>query len=134
MIITTLLLMITLIVLFVGLSFLAIGGSIATLLFSDVIVAMGIVWVVFFRKKKAKKSKSKQTFGFLYFSRVNYAAFYERSDMHMKLTKLDLLAAGLSLAGLVITLVSRQVDNKQTEQIVDERIKEALKKEKQVYI
>lgn len=52
----------------------------------------------------------------------------------MKLTKLDLLAAGLSLAGLVITLVSRQVDNKQTEQIVDERIKEALKKEKQVYI
>lgn len=59
MIITTLLLMITLIVLFVGLSFLAIGGSIATLLFSDVIVAMGIVWVVFFRKKKAKKSKSK---------------------------------------------------------------------------
>lgn len=45
----------------------------------------------------------------------------------MKLTKLDLLAAGLSLAGLVVTLLSRQVDNKQTEQIVDEKIKEALK-------
>ena len=52
----------------------------------------------------------------------------------MKLTKLDLIAAGLSLAGLVITLLSRQVDNKQTEELVDERIKEALKKEKQVYI
>lgn len=48
----------------------------------------------------------------------------------MKLTKLDLIAAGLSLAGLVITLLSRQVDNKQTEELVDERIKEALKKEK----
>lgn len=47
----------------------------------------------------------------------------------MKLTKLDLIAAGLSLAGLVITLLSRQVDNKQTEELVDERIKEALKKE-----
>lgn len=45
----------------------------------------------------------------------------------MKFTKLDLLAAGLSLAGLVVTLLSRQVDNKQTEQIVDEKIKEALK-------
>lgn len=50
--------------------------------------------------------------------------------MKMKITKLDLLAAGLSLAGLVVTMLSRQVDNKQTEQIVDERIKEALKKEK----
>ena len=48
----------------------------------------------------------------------------------MKLTKLDLIAAGLSLAGLVITLLSRQVDNKQTEELVEERIKEALKKEK----
>lgn len=48
----------------------------------------------------------------------------------MKLTKLDLIAAGLSLAGLVITILSRQVDNKQTEELVDERIKEALKKEK----
>ena len=48
----------------------------------------------------------------------------------MKFAKLDLLAAGLSLAGLIVTLLSRQVDNKQTEQIVDEKIKEALKKEK----
>lgn len=58
MILTTLLLLITIIVLVVGLSFLAIGGSIAVLLFSDVIVAIAIVWFVFFRKK-AKKSKSK---------------------------------------------------------------------------
>lgn len=50
--------------------------------------------------------------------------------MKLNLTKWDLFAAGLSLAGLVVTLLSRQVDNKQTEQIVDERIKEALKKEK----
>lgn len=50
--------------------------------------------------------------------------------IYVKLTKLDLIAAGLSLAGLVITLLSRQVDNKQTEELVDERIKEALKKEK----
>ena len=59
MIITTLLLMITLIVLFVGLSFLAIGGSIATLLFSDVIVAIFIMWFIFFRKKNKSKSKPK---------------------------------------------------------------------------
>lgn len=58
MILTTLLLLITIIVLVVGLSFLAIGGSIAMLLFSDTIVAVFIVWAVFFRKKKSK-SKSK---------------------------------------------------------------------------
>lgn len=58
MILTTLLLLITIIVLVVGLSFLAIGGSIAMLLFSDIIVAVFIVWAVFFRKKKSK-SKSK---------------------------------------------------------------------------
>lgn len=57
MIITTLLLLITIIVLVIGLSFLAIGGSIAVLLFSDVIVAMAIVWFIFFRKKSKSKSK-----------------------------------------------------------------------------
>ena len=59
MILPSLLLLITIIVLAVGLSFLAIGGSIALLLCSDVIVATFVVWFIFFRKKKAKKSKSK---------------------------------------------------------------------------
>lgn len=60
MILTTLLLLITIIVLVVGLSFLAIGGSIALLVCSDIIVAVFVVWFVFFRsRRKAKKSKSK---------------------------------------------------------------------------
>lgn len=56
MILTTLFIMITLIILFVGLGFLAIGGSFALMVFSDLIVATAIVWLLFFRKKKSKKS------------------------------------------------------------------------------
>lgn len=58
MIITTLLILITIIVLTIGLSFLAIGGSIAMVFLSDVIVACFVMWFIFFRKKKSK-SKSK---------------------------------------------------------------------------
>lgn len=57
MIITTLLILITIIVLTIGLSFLAIGGSIAMIFLSDIIVACFVMWFVFFRKKSKSKSK-----------------------------------------------------------------------------
>ena len=50
-----LLLSITLAVLFIGFILLSIGGSLFLILFGDLMVAIFVIWFLFFRKKKKSK-------------------------------------------------------------------------------
>ncbi len=54
MITLCMLLSITLIVLFIGAILFSIGGSLLLILFSDIIVAISVIWFLFFRKKSSK--------------------------------------------------------------------------------